>query len=111
MLKEARSVNRGPSQHDTALLLVMAWLWVPQVHLHGEHLEAVREVAEDVVLVQWDNGGQHRLQVRAVMQRAEVSLEGDLLFGLVPTEGSSQRRLRLVNRGAKSEPFRFDWDK
>ncbi len=80
------------------------------MHLHGDSLADVKELASDKLVVQSESG-ELEVPLRALLPRADVHIEGDLMFGLVPVDSKASKTFRLVNKGTGPTEWRLDWDK
>ena len=81
-----------------------------QVVLESEQLDGPKDFLEDKVIIQSD-AGDYELVVKAHAAKPDVSIEGELQFGLLPLDSKASKKFRLINNGSGVANVRLDWDK
>ncbi|MEW5300161.1 MAG: hypothetical protein WDW36_003110 [Sanguina aurantia] len=77
---------------------------------HGDKLEGGLELVEGVLVVQCDQGDV-ALALRVRLPRADVALQGDLSYGLLPTESRAVKAFQIINSGDAPAVWKVEWDR
>ncbi len=73
----------------------------------GGNLQAVKEIILDRIVIQCETGD-YELVLSALPPASDVSIMGDLNFGLVPTDSKATKRLQLINKGSSPASFKIE---
>jgi hypothetical protein len=73
-------------------------------------LESTKDVFQDKIVVQ-SEAGEVEVPLKAQPPRPDVTVTGDLNFGLLPLESKATRRFEVNNRGTLPVSFKLDYDK
>ncbi len=80
------------------------------MHIHGSQFGSVSDLAADRLVIQSESGD-IEVPIRATVPRADICIEGDLQFGLVPVECKQSKVFQIINKGTAVGNWRLDWDK
>ena len=82
----------------------------PQVVFEASSIESIKELVQDKIMVQSESG-ETELPIKALLPRADVTVTGDLNFGLVPIDSKATKKFQIINRGTAPSSFKLDYDK
>lgn len=81
-----------------------------QVVFEASSLDSIKEFTQDKIVVQ-SEAGEIEVPLKALLPRPNVTVTGDLNFGLLPLESKATRKFRLHNQGKSPVSFKLDYDK
>lgn len=96
--------------HYHALQRPVPHVTLCQVIYHGDKLDSGLELLEGILMVQSDHGDV-ALVLRVRLPRADVTLQGDLSYGLLPTESRAIKIFQIINNGDAAAVWKVEWDR
>lgn len=81
-----------------------------QVVFEASSVDSIKELAQDRIVIQ-SEFGETELSLKALLSHPDVTISGDLNFGLVPVDSKATKHFQLINRGSAPAAFKLDYDK
>ena len=84
--------------------------YLSQVVFQASSIDSIKELVQDKIYVQSESG-ETELPIKALLPRSDVTVTGDLNFGLVPIDSKATKKFQIINRGTAPSTFKLDYDK